>query len=226
MEKTKDLIIIGAGETALLAYEYFTYDTNYSVIAFSVEQAFIEQDSLYDLPVIALENLQEQYPKESFELFVAISSGKLNRNRTDMYLKLKAMGYRFASYISSKAFVWRNVEIGENCFILEDNTLQAFVSIGDNVTLWSGNHIGHRTVVSDHCFISSHCVISGFCKIGKSCFLGVNCTLEDHVNIAEDNFIGAGALIQKESEAQSIYQEKQTELSKIKTHRLFRIRGS
>ena len=226
MEKTKDLIIIGAGETALLAYEYFTHDSNYNVIAFAVEQAFIEQESLYDLPVIALENLQKKYPAESFDLFVAISSGKLNRNRKNMYLKLKALGYKFASYISSKAFVWRNVEIGENCFILEDNTLQPFVKIGNNVTLWSGNHIGHRTVIGDHCFISSHCVISGFCEIGKSSFLGVNCSLEDHVKIAEDNFIGAGALIQKETEPKAFHQEKQTEISKINTHRLFRIKES
>lgn len=224
MEKTKDLIIIGAGETALLAYEYFTHDSNYNVIAFAVEQAFLEQESLYDLPIIALEILQKKYPAESFYLFVAISSGKLNRNRTKIYHEMKALGYKFASYISSKAFVWSNVEIGENCFILEDNTLQAFVKVGNNVTLWSGNHIGHRTIIGDHCFISSHCVLSGFCEVGKSSFLGVNCTLEDHVKIAEDNFIGAGALIQKESAPQSFYQEKQTELSKINTHRLFRIK--
>lgn len=225
MEKTKDLIIIGAGETALLAYEYFTYDSSYKVVAFSVERAYIEQELLNNLPVIPLENLQTKYSAESLDLFVAISSGKLNRNRTNMYLKLKALGYKFASYISSKAFVWRNVEIGENCFILEDNTLQPFVKIGNNVTLWSGNHIGHRTVIADHCFISSHCVISGFCEIGKSSFLGVNCTLEDHVKIAEDNFIGAGALVQKNTESRGFYQEKQTELSKINTHRLFRIKS-
>jgi acyl-[acyl carrier protein]--UDP-N-acetylglucosamine O-acyltransferase len=96
--------------------------------------------------------------------------------------------------------------------------------VGNNVTLWSGNHVGHRTVIDDHCFISSHCVISGFCEIGKSSFLGVNCSLEDHVKIAEDNFIGAGALVQKNTESRGFYQEKQTELSKINTHRLFRIK--
>lgn len=226
MQKTKDLIIIGVGETALLAYEYFTNDSKYNVISFAVDKAFIEQDSIYNLPVIDLESLHERKTSENFDLFVAISSGKLNRNRTNMYLKLKSLGYKFASYISSNAFVWHNVEIGENCFILENNTIQAFVKINNNVVLWSGNHIGHRTVINDHCFISSHCVISGFCEIGKSSFLGVNCTLEDYVKIAEDNFIGAGALIQKDTQNKEFYQESQTELSKINTHRLFRIKES
>ncbi|QCU89562.1 acetyltransferase [Thiomicrorhabdus sediminis] len=226
MNKSKELIIIGAGETAMLAYEYFTHDSDYNVIGFAVESAFIQEDTLYQLPVFSLEKLEENFKPESCELFVAISSGKLNRIRADMYLRYKAMGYKFASYISSKAFVWHNVEIGENCFILEDNTLQPFVRIGHNVTLWSGNHIGHRTVIHDHCFISSHCVISGFCEIGENSFLGVNCTLEDNVSIESDNFIGAAALIQKNTIAKSFYQEQQTELSKVNTHRLFRIKES
>ena len=224
MKKTKGLIIIGAGETALLAYEYFNYDTSYNVIAFAVNQAFIKEELINNLPVIALENLQDRYPAKSFDLFVAVSSGKLNRDRTALYLKFKDLGYNFASYISSKAFIWHNVEIGENCFILENNTLQPFVKIGNNVTLWSGNHIGHRTVIEDHCFISSQCVISGFCQIGKSSFLGVNCTLEDNVKIANDNFIGAGACVRKDTEVNAFFQENQTELSKINTHRLFRIK--
>lgn len=223
MKKPKELVIVGAGETALLAYEYFCHDSAYNVIAFAVEQDHIDQAYLCDLPVTYIENLQETYPKESFELFVAISSGKLNRNRTNMYQKLKAQGYKFASYISSKAFVWHNVEIGENCFILENNTLQPFVKIGNNVTLWSGNHIGHRTTIHDNCFITSHCVISGFCEVGESCFLGVNCTIEDNAKISDDNFIGANAIIRKETTPRAFYQEKQTELASISSHRLFRM---
>ena len=224
MRKNKELVIVGTGETALLAYEYFTHDSEYSVVAFAVGREFLSEEILYNLPVITLEELEDKFPSSSVSLFVAISSGKLNRNRTHVYLNLKSQGYEFASYVSSKAFVWHNVKIGENCFILESNTLQSFVEVGDNVTLWSGNHIGHRSIVGDHCFISSHCVISGFCKIENSCFLGVNCTLEDHVKVASDNFIGAGALIQKTTEEKRYFQEKKTELSKINTHRLFRIK--
>jgi sugar O-acyltransferase (sialic acid O-acetyltransferase NeuD family) len=224
MKKTKSLIIVGAGETAQLAYEYFTHDSDFNVIGFAVEKDHITHKTINGLPVIDIEQLQEKHPKDTIYVFIAISSGKLNRYRTHMYKRLKVLDYQFASYISSKAFIWPNVLIGENCFILEDNTIQPFVTIGNNVTLWSGNHLGHRTVVQDNCFISSHCVISGFCEIGANCFLGVNCTIEDEVKIANDNFIGAGALIQKNTVIQSLYQQKQTELSKINTHRLFRIK--
>jgi sugar O-acyltransferase (sialic acid O-acetyltransferase NeuD family) len=224
MEKTKKVIIVGIGETGLIAYEYFQFDSCYEVVAFSANEEYITEPIINELPVVPFETLEEKYTLDEYEVYVAISSGKLNRNRTKVYNEIKEKGYKCASYISSRAFVWQNVEIGENCFIFEDNTLQPFVKIGNNVTLWSGNHIGHNTTIKNNCFISSHCVISGFCEIGENSFLGVNCTIEDNIKIAKDNFIGAGTLIQKDTNEKDFYQLKQTELSKVNTHRLFRIK--
>lgn len=224
MGKTKKLVIVGSGETGLIAYEYFQYDSEYEVVAFSVNEQYINETTINDLPVISFETLEEKYNPNEYEVYVAISSGKLNRNRTKVYNEAKLKGYKCASYISSKAFVWRNVEIGENCFIFEDNTLQPFVKVGNNVILWSGNHIGHNTIIKDNCFISSHCVISGFCEVGENSFLGVNCTIENNTKIAKDNFIGAGTLIQKNTNEKDFYQLKQTELSKVNTYRLFKIK--
>jgi len=224
MEKNKKLIIVGSGETGLIAYEYFKYDSEYEVVAFSVNEQYILDTTICNLPVVPFETLEEIYPSSEYEVYVAISSGKLNRNRTKVYNEVKSKGYTCATYISSKAFVWRNVEIGENCFVFEDNTLQPFVKIENNVTLWSGNHIGHNSIIKDNCFISSHCVISGFCEVGENSFLGVNCTIEDNTKIAKDNFIGAGSLIQKNTNEKEFFQVKQTELSRVNTHRLFKIK--
>lgn len=219
-----NIVIIGGGETAHLAFEYFTHDSEYNVVAFSLDRDYIKEDEFLGLPVIALDELAESYPPQKYKAFVAVSSTKLNRVRKGLYDRAKSLGYELVSYISSRAFVWRDVEIGENCFILEDNTLQPFTKIGNNVVMWSGNHLGHRSRIEDHCFISSHCVISGYCVIGNSSFLGVNSTLEDNVIIESDNFIGAGALIQKSTDPKSLYQESKTELSKINTHRLFKVK--
>ena len=74
--------------------------------------------------------------------------------------------------------------------------LQPFTKIGDNTTLWSGNHIGHHTVIGSHVFISSHVVVSGVCEIGDSSFLGVNSTIHDNVSIGAFSIIGAGANVE------------------------------
>jgi len=199
------LVIVGEGETAEIAYEYFTHDSPLEVIAFSVEHDYLKKEELCGLPVVEFEKLEEVYSPSEFSVYVANSSTQLNRVRTRLYLEAKRKGYRAATYVSSKAFVWRNVEIGENSFIFENNVLQYHVKIGNNVTLWSGNHVGHRTVISDNCFVSSHCVISGFCEIGESCFLGVNSSFGDRIKVARDCVIGAGAVVIRDTEERKVY---------------------
>ena len=203
--KNKKLVIIGTGETAHLAYEYFTFDSEYEVIAFSVNKQYIKENTFLNLPVVEFENLEKFYPPSKYFVFVALASGKLNRDRIKMYNLTKEKGYIFASYISSKAFVWHNVEIGENCFILEDNTLQPFTKVGNNVVMWSGNHLGHRSEIKDNCFITSHVVICGCSTIEENCFLGVNSTIADYVTIKKDNFIAMGAVVNKKTKENSVY---------------------
>jgi len=224
MNKTKKLVIIGAGETSEIACEYFTMDSEYQVVGFAVDRHFIKNSTLAGLPVVPLDEVQNQFPPSDYWAFVAASSTKLNRVRSNLYAQAKNKNYRMASYISSKAFVWRNAQIGENCFIFEDNTIQPFVKIGNNVVLWSGNHIGHNSIIQDHCFLSSHVVISGFCDVGEYSFLGVNSTVINNINIGCDCFIGAGALIQKDVPSGSVLQESSTEISKVGSLRLFKVR--
>lgn len=223
MNKVKKLIIIGAGEFAEIAYEYFTYDSDFEVVAFSVEAEFLQHKTLFDLPIVPFETLEFQYSPQEYSIFVAITFTKLNRIRTRLYQAAKEKGYKLASYISSKAFVWHNAKIGENCFIFENNVIQYHVNIGNNVILWSGNHVGHRTKISDNCFISSHVVISGYCDIGKNCFFGVNSTLGDHIIVGEDCLIAAAALIIRNAEAGKIYKGNPATASEITTLEYFKI---
>src|SRR5207249_6188488 len=130
-----------------------------------------------------------------FGIFVAVSYAKLNAVRAEKVATSRAKGYRVVSYLSSRATVFPGFEPKENCFILEDNTIQPFVSIGANVTLWSGNHIGHHSTIEDDVFLASHVVVSGGVRIGRGTFAGVNVTIRDHVTIGKNCVLGAGALV-------------------------------
>jgi len=194
-DKPSRLIVIGDGPFAEIAYEYFTHDSPHRVVAFSVEQAYLKRDRLFDLPVMPFEQIERTYDPADHAFFVAITYTQGNALRTRLYDAARRKGYTPASYISSRAFVWPNCRIGEHCFIFENNVVQPFVVIGRNVVLWSGNHIGHHSTINDHCFLSSHVVVSGLCEIGAYCFLGVNSTVADHVAIGHHCVIGAGALV-------------------------------
>jgi sugar O-acyltransferase (sialic acid O-acetyltransferase NeuD family) len=198
MEKKKKIVLFGDSAFAEIAYEYFTHDSEYEVAAFTVSREFLKNDSLFGLPVVAFENIETIYPPSQFEMHIALVYVNMNRVRIRFYNEAKAKGYTLANYVSSRAFVWHNVTMGDNCFIFEDNTIQPFVRLGSNNVLWSGNHIGHHSVIGSHNFISSHVVISGFCEIGDANFMGVNATMGNNLKISNDCLVGSFCHIVKD----------------------------
>ncbi|NWL76373.1 transferase [Pseudomonas taiwanensis] len=217
------LVIFGTGDIAQLAHYYFSNDSDFQVVAFTVDAAFITSSEFLGLPVVPFEEIDTHYPPADNRLFIALSYSKLNEVRKEKYLAARALGYKLASYVSSHATVLNDNQIGDNCFILEDNTIQPFVRIGNNVTLWSGNHIGHHSTIKDHCFIASHVVISGGVEIQEMCFIGVNATLRDHIKVGEKCVIGAGVLLLKDAEAEGLYIGAPSERSPVPSTRLKKI---
>jgi len=222
MTKTSRLLLFGDQDFAQLAYEYFTHDSPYQVVAFTVDKAHLKSDELCGLPVVPFEEIGERFPPGQHSMYVAIVYGRLNRTRQEVCARAKAHGYTLASYISSRASVWHNVRFGEHCFVFEDNTIQPFVSISEDVVFWSGNHVGHHSRIASHCFVTSHVVISGWCEIGNNCFLGVNSTLANNTRIGAESWISHGAVIAGEVPPHSLVRAQTSEISELNEAVLFR----
>lgn len=221
----KQLIIVGDSLFAEIAYEYFTHDSDYEVAAFSVEEPYRTRDEFCGLPVVGFEGLEEHFDPDGHAVYTALTYGQVNRLRTRMAAEAKAKGFALASYVSSRAFVWHNVELGEHVFIFEDNTVQPYVTVGDNVVMWSGNHIGHHTTVGDNVFIASHAVISGSVDIGENSFIGVNATLVNDIAIGRDNWIGPHVTITRDTEPNSFWKPARSERRDQPTLELFGVSG-
>ena len=192
----KKVVIFGILDLAELAHWYIENDSDFEVVAFTAHKKYINSDKFRGLPLVSFESLQDIYPPNEFSLFAPMTGRNMNKLREDDYNEGKEKGYSYISYISSKATVCENI-IGENCFILEDNTIQPFTKIGNNVVLWSGNHIGHHSVINDHVFFTSHVVMSGHCVIESNCFFGVNSTIRDYSTISKGTLLAMGACLTK-----------------------------
>ncbi len=214
------IIIFGAGDIAQIANYYFEIDSNHEVVAFTVDEAYLKAPEFENKPVVAFEQIEKQYPTAEYKMFVALSYAKMNKIREAKYYEAKAKGYELVSYISSRCSYMSQYECGDNCFIFEDNTIQPFVKIGSNVTLWSGNHIGHHSTIHNHNFVSSHVVISGHCEIETNCFLGVNATLHNHVTLQKETLVAAGATISKNTNEKEVYVPAKTVLLNKKSDQL------
>jgi sugar O-acyltransferase (sialic acid O-acetyltransferase NeuD family) len=218
--KKQQIIVFGTGEIAELADFYFTHDSQFEVAGFTVDGAYVKEAEFRGRPVTPFERLGERFPPERFGVFVAVSYAKLNALRAEKVAGARAMGYRLVSYLSSRATVFPGFEPKENCFILEDNTIQPFASIGANVTLWSGNHIGHHSIIEDDVFLASQVVVSGGVRIGEGSFVGVNVTIRDHVTIGKKCVLGAGALVLEDQPDFSVVAPRGTERSPVPSTRL------
>lgn len=203
------VILFGTGKIAEVAHFYLTNDSEHEVVAFTVDKEYIKENTFQGLPVIPFEEIEKTYSQNEYKMSIPIGYKNMNKIRAEKYYAAKEKGYSFISYISTKA-TYYGTAVGENCFIFENNVIQPFTQIGDNVILWSGNHIGHHAIIENHCFIASHVVVSGSARIGEYSFLGVNSTIRDSVVVSKENLIGAGALILKDTKEKEVYSQRGT----------------
>ncbi len=194
------IVIYGTNDVSQLAKFYFETDRKITVAAFCEDAEYIKRDEVLGVPVLTPAQILNAYPPGTVDFFVPLYDNYLREKKS---AEVKAMGYSLTSYVSSKATVWSPV--GENCFIMEENTIQPFVEIGDNVILWSGNHIGHHSKIASNVFFASHVVLSGNCVVEPYCWFGVNSAIRDGLTIAEGTFIAMSSMITKNTKPYTRY---------------------
>ncbi|MBW1711995.1 MAG: acetyltransferase [Deltaproteobacteria bacterium] len=222
-EAGKRVVIFGTSKLAQLVHFYLTQDSPHQAAAFTVDQAYLDKKEMMGLPVVAFEEVEKTFPPDSYAMFVALGYTKLNSLRAAKYGEAKAKGYQLISYVSSKASWWGETRIGDNCLILENQVIQPFVSLGNDVIIWSGNHFGHDVVIGDHVWISSQVVVSGGVVIEPYTFVGVNATIRDQVRVARENIIGAGALILNDTKPRQVFVAQPTEVYPLDSARFERM---
>lgn len=217
---SRPVVIFGTGELAQLAHFYFTHDSTRQVAGFTVDAKHIDAPEYLGLPLVPSEELEAYFPLDRFDLFIAIGYRGLNTFRAERCETVKARGYRLASYISSRASVWPDLKIGDNCLVMEGNVIQPFVKIGHGVIMFCNSVVSHHVEIGDYCFIGSEATISGGVKIGANSFIGVNATIREHLAIGRDCIVGACTLIMKDTADGSGYLDPGTTDYGIPSRRL------
>lgn len=222
--KRRKLIIVGASSFAQIACEYFEEQSDYQVVAFAVENAYLKSDTIYGRPLIALEDAATKFHPDDHDAYVAVVYSQLNRLRTRLMNGAHAAGYQLASFISPRAYIASSAVIGPHAFVFENNVVQSFVNLGSNVVLWSGNHIGHHSTIEDNVFVASHVVISGGCRVGANSFLGVNVAVGNDIKIGRDCWIGPGVTLTSDVPDGTIVRAPEPLVAKVTTKRFFKLK--
>ena len=204
------VVLFGTGGGADTAYRYISKDSAHEIVGFTVDGARRDRDTHRGLPVVDFETVHKCFPPSEFQLFILLNFDDMNALRIRKYQEAKAKGYTLASYVASDIFRIEDIRVGENCLLLESQTINLDVKIGDNVVMWSGNQIGDRTTIGDHTWISSQVAIGGDVKVGSGCFIGMHATIGHGISVGDANFVGAGTLITKSTKPGAVYVREST----------------
>lgn len=199
------VVVFGTGRGADVAHRYLSADSEHEVVAFAVDEKYLDTSEFKGLPVVAFEGVEDVYPPDDFNMYALLGYQDLNGLRKERFQMGKEKGYSFVSYISSDFFRIEDIEAGENCFILDNQSINLDVKIGNNVVMWSSNHIGDLTVVEDNVWISSHCTIAANVVVGDSSFIGIGATVSNQVSMGARGFVGANALVTDDAAEGSVF---------------------
>lgn len=214
----KKVVIFGISDFASQVSFYLKNDSDYEIVAYTVDAKYNKIRTFLDLPVVDFEEVQINYPPTEFTMFVAIGYHKLNSTRMAKFNAVKAKGYQLMSYICSRNSYWNDLKVGENCFIMEGNIFMQNVKIADNVIIAIGNKIGHDSIIEENCFITSNVMMGGFCTIKKNSFIGLSAVIKDKTTIGERNILGAGSIMLKNTKNDSSFLTKSTLLTPDPNH--------
>lgn len=209
-DSVSQIVVFGTSEMAEIATGYMASLGDIPA-AYVVDRDYMQGPDRYGRgptfsgkPVIAFEDFLESSGVLSdgweYKLAIPIYNNALRRRVYEQAIKAKIELY---TYVDSSC--WCGAKIGEGCFILNGNTIQAGAKIGNGVVIWSGNHIGHHSTIGDFSYISSHVAISGHCDVGEECWFGVNSAVRDGRKLAKRTIVGMSAAIVADTEPESLY---------------------
>lgn len=218
----KKLVIFGTSNFARIMHYWFTHDSDYEVVAFTVDREYLDEEVYQGLPVIPFEELETTCSPAECDVFVALGLQKLNQQRADKVAETKSKGYSLASYLSSQAIVAKDFEITPNSVVMDGSVIQPFVTIGENVIIWSTTRIAMQSHIGHHSWLVA-CLSGEQVTVGESTFIGLGAIIVPGVTIGRQSVIGAGALITGDLPEASVIRKRGDKPSKVPSTRLGRI---
>lgn len=135
----------------------------------------------------------------------ALSQGD-NEIRYEVFENIKRLGGNIPTIIHPSAVVSKFSELGEGVIIHANVVVDPDTKIGDDSVISFNAGVCHTTSVGNHCYLSPHAILGAYTKVEDFVFMGINAsTISGKVDIiGEKSIIGAGALVNKSVEKNSI----------------------
>lgn len=198
----KEIFIIGAGTYGEAMYELA------EILGYRVKGFYDEDDKKIDTMVMGVRVLdkfsnlkKDEISQKNF--IVAIGNNKIRQNIME---RINECGGKTPTLIHPTATISPSAEIGKGVYIQANAYIWTKVKIDDYCIISPNVVICHHTSIGKACLISNVSGIGASLKIEDRVFVGMGSTIVTGVKvIGQDSIIGAGAVVLKDLDENSVY---------------------
>jgi len=219
--KHKPLVIYGNGDMAKMMYYYFCDE--YDIAAFTVDDYYITDRYINNIPVIPFSELIGEYAPELHCAIVAVGFVGMNSLRKERCESLMHLGYTMVSYIHPTAIIASNVELGKNVIILEYVSIHPYSKIGDGVFISSQTNLGHDSTIKNDVWVNAGVAIAGGSIVEACCVLGMNSSVAHGLTLAPETFVGNNIFINCNTETGDVFLPDEPVKFRLKSQKFLKI---
>ena len=195
----ESVILFGTSEYSEYVYYTIKREGVLDVLGFAVNKSHYKNNEFNGLPVYVFEELAEMYDMQQCGILITVGYTKMNGFREKVYNECKKLGYRVASFISTRS-ICDSDDIGESCIVMPTAYVPPCTKIGVCNIINMGTYVTHTGVVGDFNWFAATIVMGGNIKMGSNCFIGMGCTLKNGISVGSNVFLGANSYLSDNAE--------------------------
>lgn len=188
----KKLILIGGGGHCTSCIDVIESGSQY-IICGVLDTAENVGETVLGYPILGTDTDIAKYSKEGYYFLITVGHIKSADLRVRLYENVVENGGKFATVISSRAYIAKSASVGEGTIVMHDALINANSNIGENCIINSKALIEHDCSVKEHCHLSTGSLINGNVEVGERTFFGSNAVSKQGVRISADSFIKANS---------------------------------
>jgi sugar O-acyltransferase (sialic acid O-acetyltransferase NeuD family) len=192
----RPLIIVGAGDHARVLLDSLRR-TKADIQGFVTKDGKKGTLGPLGYPILGDDDALEKYRSAGYELVNGLGSIDTRSlgNRADLYERLTAKGWTFASVIDPTAIISTVAVLGRGVQVMAGAIIQSGADLRENVLVNSGAIVEHDCRLARHAVISPGAVLSGAVQVGERTHVGTRACAVQYKKIGRDCLIAAGAVI-------------------------------
>lgn len=150
---------------------------------------------LSGIPYLGSDDVLTSINPSETDIAIAVGSTRASRLRGEIYDKMAALGFRFATVIHPSAVVDSTARIGQGAQVMAGAIVQVNAVIGENAIINSGAVIEHDCILERHVHAASGAILAGQVTVGEGSHIGAGAVVLQGRTLGRHVTVGAGACV-------------------------------